>query len=368
MGGTRMSDRKQNNGDDSEFDRELALTSHAYKSAKPDLPPPAMDDAIRAAARRALESRPQAIGKSWISRWSAPLSAAALVVLTVSFGFIALDERPELAPAVVSDAVKPKVASTASTVATASGMRISEDSAPGAMPASPASAPPQVAAKKAQGERQNSARREQLAQSPTADVAQRGRVAAGSVAEANLAKDTNVLDAQRHPAVAAAPTYAPAPATATVSVPASASVPAAGVAPAFVADPDAGAMARKEKDAVMADSAKRHVPQEKQVSGQIAGMSVASRSDAPMPAQKVHAESQASAGVPVRPALASGSTEAAPVYAPLTDKLTDSPNAWMKRILELKLQGKTRQFEDEFAKFRKRYPDYLLPEELKEHK
>ena len=37
----------------------------------------------------------------------------------------------------------------------------------------------------------------------------------------------------------------------------------------------------------------------------------------------------------------------------------------MKRILELKAPGKMREFEGELAKFRKQYPDYLLPEELK---
>ena len=99
-----MSDRKQNSGNEgehgSEFDRELAMVARACRDADAgaDGPPAAMDDAIRAAARRAVKSSPHAAGKSWLSRWSAPLSAAALVVLTTSVGFLALDEKPELAP------------------------------------------------------------------------------------------------------------------------------------------------------------------------------------------------------------------------------------------------------------------------------
>ena len=100
-----MTDRKQNasNADkpDSEFDRELAMVSRAYRDegVGSDGPPAAMDDAIRAAARRAVKSGPRSAAKSWTSRWSVPLSAAALVVLTTSVGFLALDEQPELAPA-----------------------------------------------------------------------------------------------------------------------------------------------------------------------------------------------------------------------------------------------------------------------------
>ena len=98
-----MSDRKQNTGSagehDSEFDRELAMVARACRDedAGADGPPAAMDAAIRAAAQRAVKSNPHAVGKSWMSRWSAPLSAAALVVLTTSVGFLALDEEPELA-------------------------------------------------------------------------------------------------------------------------------------------------------------------------------------------------------------------------------------------------------------------------------
>lgn len=45
--------------------------------------------------------------------------------------------------------------------------------------------------------------------------------------------------------------------------------------------------------------------------------------------------------------------------------LAESPTQWLKRIVELRKEGKTKQSEEELARFRKRYPDYRLPAELK---
>lgn len=45
--------------------------------------------------------------------------------------------------------------------------------------------------------------------------------------------------------------------------------------------------------------------------------------------------------------------------------LVESPARWLKRIVELRREGKTKEAEEELARFRKRYPDYRLPAELK---
>ena len=315
MGGTRMSDRKQNNVDDSEFDRELALTSRAYKSAQSDLPPPAMDDAIRAAARRAVKSQPRAIGKSWISRWSAPLSAAALVVLTVSVGFIALDERPELAPASLKEVASPKAA----TAPAAPPTPAPESVAPVvAVIASDLPQPARTAEKKARLDFQSVAPRDQLAASAKPDLAQRRNEAEGAASGNLLAKDADLGVASR----AAAP-FVPAP-------------------------PPAEVVKRQESaNQSAAETSKREAPQVKQLLPQAASAAVAARGDVGSPASQK-------------------TVAAAPLT--LAGKANETPNAWMKRILELKQQGRVREFEEEFAKFRKRYPDYLLPEELKAQK
>ena len=348
-----MSDRKQSSSGDSELDRDLALTSLAYKSAEADLPPPAMDDAIRAAARRAVKSQPQAVGKSWFVRYSAPLSAAALVMLTVSIGFIALDERPELAPALVSEGVRPSATAPASIVVPAPETALPEVmQSPRGLPAAPAEQ------KKAMRERSIYAAQDRLAESVKTDSMQRPNEAAVVAPVAALAKDTNIASAPGRPAGAAAPAIAPA------SV--------AKESPSVVADPAAGAVTRREKLAENVALSKREMPQERQAVESIAGAGLAARNDVPRPAQKTVAQVPATATTAT--AVGSRSAVAPPAYAPaappapiasMADKAAEPPEQWLKRILELKRAGKTREFEKELAKFRKRYPDYELPEELK---
>jgi TolA-binding protein len=44
----------------------------------------------------------------------------------------------------------------------------------------------------------------------------------------------------------------------------------------------------------------------------------------------------------------------------------DAPEEWLKRIGDLLRNGKTEQAREQLAEFRKRYPDYRLPETLRE--
>ena len=316
-----MSDRKQKNGSDGEFDRELAVASRAYKNAEADLPSLAMDDAIRAAARRAVKSQPHAMGKSWITRYSAPLSAAALVMLTVSIGFVALEERPELAPATLSESIKPKAASSAPP---ATPMNAPESPAPGIAEAPRLAQPALVAEKKVRTESQNISR-DQLATSPTPELERRRHEDRAAASGVMLPKESNVEVAAARSVVAAAP--APPPKDAQT----------------FVADAVISASA---------ETTKREAVQEKELVTQLAA---AARSDA---AQGMTQKSLVAPTASVDQASAPS----------LMVKAAEAPNAWMKRILELKRQGRAREFEEEFAKFRKRYPDYLLPEELKAQK
>jgi hypothetical protein len=66
-----------------------------------------MDDRIRAAARRAVQSRPGPLHKNWFTRHRLPLSAAAVVMLSSSLMMVAVNERAELLP-------ETKIASVAS--------------------------------------------------------------------------------------------------------------------------------------------------------------------------------------------------------------------------------------------------------------
>ena len=340
-----MNDQHHNdpNAGDSEFDRERALISSAYKNAVPDLPPPAMDDAIRAAAHRAVKSQPHLTSKSWVARWSAPLSAAALVVLAVSVGLNVNDAPQQSASSALGDAVapnaKPVVAPDLPVVPV---LPMRPTVATGAVEAVPpaVATPPSVLAlapaeKKSSIQRQNAAPRDQLAQSSMErERSEVGGATSGKIVSESR-RDTVALNS---PPAAAAPS--PAPPAASVAV--------AKETQAFVADPAADVPTQRARTAVAAGAAKSEATKDKQGAASMAvvGRAVrsAERSDAPTVAQS---------GAPAIAALA------------LEDKAIESAETWMKRILELKRQEKTREFNDELAKFRKRYPDFALPEELK---
>ena len=67
-----------------------------YRTVAREEPPPALDDAIRAAARRAVASRPQRVSTPFIRSWRIPLSIAAVMVLTVSLVTVMREEAPEM--------------------------------------------------------------------------------------------------------------------------------------------------------------------------------------------------------------------------------------------------------------------------------
>ena len=94
-------------------ERDSALDA-AYRAAAPDEPPTALDDAIRAAARRAVAAGPQRRGAP-MRRWQMPLSIAAVLVLCVSLITVMREDGSELtrvpraeAPAAVAAADRAK--------------------------------------------------------------------------------------------------------------------------------------------------------------------------------------------------------------------------------------------------------------------
>ncbi|MEQ1516317.1 MAG: hypothetical protein ABL931_07500 [Usitatibacteraceae bacterium] len=362
-----MSDMKKiggsEGGSDDEFERDLARSSRAYKAIGDDLPPPAMDDAIRAAARRAVKSKPHAVGKSWVSRWSAPISVAALVMLTVSVVFTGLDEQPDIAPAPVKNIAMPKSAAPSAAPPTTL-----------ATPGAGAAQTSQSMEKKARVAQEHSAPRDQLAESRQQDMDRRRsdvtENTASTVASAPSLKEKRDAIAFNAPPPAAPAMMAPA-------APAPAN-PLAKDATGFVAEPPPAQLAKSQENAgaAVAESAKREMAQAKQSQPALAaGAAVGSLRNevAALPAKKSVDAAAPVAPAPAAPVVASATAVAPPQYAagPRSQLLADKaepPEAWLKRILELKQQGKSREFDDELGKFRKRYPDFPLPEELKTSK
>ncbi len=67
------------------------------------------------------------------------------------------------------------------------------------------------------------------------------------------------------------------------------------------------------------------------------------------------------------PAVA-GAVAQAPVRAEVGAKLAKTelaPEAWLARIAELRKEGRKREADESLAEFRKRYPDYKIPEALR---
>lgn len=77
----------------------------AYREAATDEPSAAIDERIRAAARRAVAAGPQSLEararakmqRSWIARWRVPMSIAATVVVAVTLSYMVEREETQLA-------------------------------------------------------------------------------------------------------------------------------------------------------------------------------------------------------------------------------------------------------------------------------
>jgi hypothetical protein len=77
--------------DETERDSRLAAL---YRAAARDEPQPALDAAIRAAARREVGARPRPAGSPFSRSWRVPLSIAAVVLLSVSLVTLIREEAP----------------------------------------------------------------------------------------------------------------------------------------------------------------------------------------------------------------------------------------------------------------------------------
>ncbi len=101
----------------------------AYQEAPRDEPPAALDERIRAAARRAVSARPQSLDaqtadkrrRSWASRWRIPLSVAATVLIAATLTLMVQEEEhypanyrtAPSAPAIAPPAAEEKAAAPA---------------------------------------------------------------------------------------------------------------------------------------------------------------------------------------------------------------------------------------------------------------
>jgi hypothetical protein len=86
---------------------------------------------------------------------------------------------------------------------------------------------------------------------------------------------------------------------------------------------------------------------------------------APRPSGEVAAVRAAPAAPPPGADALSGATGAMGIRGTILGAAGRSPEAWLEDIRKLKTQGNTAEAERELAEFKRRYPDYRLPDDLR---
>ena len=405
-----MSERPDNDGT-----RDAQLTA-AYRAAAQDMPPPALDAAILAAARREVGAGPRPAGFSFRA-WRGPLSVAAVVVLSVSFVMLMREEAPELvAPPRADDpAADAKLAAPAeadSNEVPRERRSLSEEHTPKSLGLKPSHSMPQTGLRPPDF-------REHAAPAPKDKAAGRLEADAGAAAAFAKRRDaaTEGVDARAKKNIAGAPEpQRQAAKTDTVggfaqSPPPPA--PRAAEAPAQKPAPEIGNVMGKVLDRDRSEAETRERTQSRDAPAkQMADAAPTEAKPAPPPAAKPpltpsppaqtpfpnSEPAQLAHAEPTSPPMAqpapkpTARPEAKPAFAPpppsvqpmakpesreiapaaAADSLSKlertaelPPDKWLERIEELRKQGKLEEARATLAEFRKRYPDYRLPDTLR---
>ena len=301
--------------------RDQALSRLYREGAWPE-PSRQIDQAILAASRRAARER-----HPFLWRFAPPFAIAATVVLTSAIVLKVYREQPEV--------VSPGVVETP---AETSALR-TRQSAPEPK-AEPKPAPPEAAAPVATP--QGFTTTMDAAEAARLERAQRdigfkepspaGDPVAAKVAPAAKAAPQPLKKESSAPVEANRERRADAPQTSTFSV--------------FGASPPRSAAQTPPP----AQAARAPTGKPAQISTQVTPQAGPSAEAAPAP------QPQAA------PSLAAGIT-AAQISAPA--KAERTPQAWIDDIRKMMKEGKSEEAGEEIARFKKRYPDYALPEDLR---
>ncbi len=363
---------------DDDTKRDLDAVGRAYRDARKredELPPAALDDALRAAARRAVSAGPQPVSKNWLRRWTPPLAVAAVVVLSVSVVFVAVDEHPELAPAPVQKiTLARQVEKSSASMANAPPATLSGAESDHAAQRVP---PPTKLKDSARAKRADPTDASGISFVPPPEAK-----IAGPSMESIKKEDRGGLDTAGKTTVAAGqslapPVYAPAPAS---------MAPAAGnaAAPSQTPFPAAETSSRARSEArvdsevtAIAEAKKLRLAEKTALAGAVSTEDVNTIAPkpaaAPAPTVAASATPPAPANVARAPLLKqSASAESSgqlrdqtPAMAP-TDALTKDlrPGPWLKRLHELQEQKKWKELREELAQFQKAHPSVMLPKTL----
>jgi hypothetical protein len=296
----------------------------AWREVSREEPPPALDDAVRAAARRAVHAGPRSGHGPFARRWRVPLSIAAVLVVSATLTLLVAERREHVPRAGLDGA-----------------------------PAAPATeqAPPAEERKLAEPE------------APARDAAP--RVTVPTLRKQSTAEPARVADESRkelYDAPAEAPeTAAPPAASETPSIPSAPAPPATAFQPAATVAASSRASEQPAAPPVAAQS-----KPDARVGEQVSAAAKKAVSPQAFPErEEARADARAKASVEAtageagkrEPLQARGATQRA--AEPALD-----PKTWIERILTLRREGKLQEADRSLQEFRRRYPDYSLPPEL----
>lgn len=418
--------------------RDAAL-AQAYRdavatNAAAGEPPAALDDAIRAAARRAVHAKPrdaaQPQGGGWFGRrWQMPMALAASMVLAVGIAIKVYDtgeadiraERPTVASKESAAQAPPSVAQdrqaeprAAEAVAEASANAVGQSGLaspradipvvpPAGAPAAPASAPPRAAPPPAPPQAKADRSSERAA---TRDAEDQRADAKRSAAPVQAPKAPPMGDRAGTPASEAKAFPADQPRPSVRTEQSDAAAPAKPSADPAVAGTPAPAAQSERPDPAPATASTSSVSKVAPAAPQAAPSSPPPAPVAPSPerraapaeatsstertepsarlmreraAMKVE-QAQGASGAASGPGLGAGAgagisgrmqSGAGPAAAPrpliATAKQLESRPAedWIASIRELKRVGRAAEADELLVEFRKKFPDFALPDDLR---
>jgi hypothetical protein len=379
--------------------------SAAAESAGDDLPPPFMDAAIKAAARRAVKAGPHVYEKSWFSRNRTPLSAAAVIVLSASLVTFMRFEQP--------DAIAVNVNNGAVAVALPPGEKKNEtaelqqlmpaDKTTAAPAASTASTPasfiadevvPVVAAKPAAEATTSNKTENKIAAARSAQPTGTLRKQAAESAPNREIAEINAPAQAFVPAPAAAPAAPPAPppvvaasappaplAPAKPATPVSLAAPSPAPAPppppamapidvvpagASAGSPLARAQASGTSDVSATDVRRERARRDSESRNDRQASADVSAKDKSDVTKKIERLEVTGTSIPTAPAAAG--LASVPAIGATTTVVIESSESWIKRMLALQTAGETSKLNDELRRFKTVYPRVELPKPLAEVK
>jgi hypothetical protein len=281
----------------------------AYRDASNETPPPELDARILAAARRAVNARPQDAARppSWLARYRVPLSVAATALIAVSVSLMVDDETrrgPEYDAPAKSQRADP-----------AWGSR-----------SAPAASPPEQ------------------------------RIPSDREAAERVREQRNAVEAPRASETMNAPSAPEAREVKQYAIPSPDRSSAAPDVRSRESAPSANTAASASGDAA-SPSAARTAP------------APAAPPAAPFPAERPAAQvpgaDSRERAASDRPSRLTRDEVAAPAGRAAKEETSRTPEAWLDEIRRLRTEGRLTDADAALAAFQRTYPDYALPADLR---